>query len=88
MAAYNGAAQYLADVNNLLVAGKIVSVEARHASAIADLIAPKTTAFAPAAFDNAYSPSKVAGIAQDFITEKLAFAGNVPAFVQGPNNNG
>ena len=88
VAAYNGAAQYLANVNNLLVAGKIVSVEARHASAIADLIAPKTTAFSPTPFDDAFSPTKVANAAQGFITEKLAFAGSPPAFVQGPNNNG
>ncbi len=88
VAAYNGAAQYLSDVNNLLVAGKIVSVEARHASAIADLIAPKTSAFAPKAFDDAFSPTKVRTAAQGFITENLAFAGNPPAFVQGPNGNG
>ncbi len=88
VAAYNGAAQYLSNVNNLLVAGKIVSVEARHASAIADLVSPNTAAFAPKAFDDAFSPSKVSIAAQGFITEKLAFAGSVPAFVQGPNNNG
>lgn len=88
VAAYNGAAQYLKDVPNLLVAGKIVSVEARHASAISDLISPKTSAFAPKAFDDAFSPTKVAGAAQPFIVDKLAFAGNPPAFVQGPNQNG
>ncbi len=88
VAAYNGAAQYLTSANNLLVAGKIVSVEARHASAIADLNSPKTAAFAPKAFDDAFSPTKVANAAQAFITEKLAFAGSPPAFVQGPNNNG
>ncbi len=88
VAAYNGAAQYLTNVNNLLVAGKIVSVEARHASAIADLISPKTAAFAPKAFDDAFSPAKVATAAQGFIVQKLAFAGTIPAFVQGPNNNG
>lgn len=88
VAAYNGAAQYLTNVNNLLVAGKIVSVEARHASTIADLIAPNTTAFSPTPFDDAFSPTKVAAAAQPFIVEKLAFAGSPPAFVQGPNNNG
>lgn len=88
VAAYNGAAQYLTSAANLLVAGKIVSVEARHASVIADIISPKTSAFAPKAFDDAFSPSKVANAAQSFITEKLAFAGSPPAFVQGPNNNG
>lgn len=37
VAAYNGAGKYLQDAANLLVAGKIVSVEARHAAAIRDL---------------------------------------------------
>jgi hypothetical protein len=37
VAAYNGAGKYLTDPNNLLVAGKIVSVEARHAAAIRDM---------------------------------------------------
>lgn len=86
--AYNGAAQYLSSAANLTVAGKIVSVEARHASTISDLISPNTAAFAPAAFDDAFSPQKVAGIAQGFIVDKLAFAGPIPPFVQGPNNNG
>jgi hypothetical protein len=37
VAAYNGAGQYLRNANNLLVAGKIVSVEARHAAALRDI---------------------------------------------------
>jgi hypothetical protein len=37
VAAYNGAGKQLKDANNLLVAGKIVSVEARHAAAIRDV---------------------------------------------------
>ena len=37
VSAYNGAGKYLTDPANLLVAGKIVSVEARHAAAIRDL---------------------------------------------------
>lgn len=51
VSAFNGARK-LIDVDAelggtyLLIAGKIVSVEARHASAIADLIEPNTTAFA------------------------------------------
>ena len=88
VSAYNGAAQYLTDINNLLVAGKIVSVEARHASAIADIISPKTTAFSLSPFDDAFSPAKVRTAAQAFIVEKVAFAGAPAAFVQGPNNNG
>src|SRR5687767_4586106 len=88
VAAYNGAAQYLTTAANLTVAGKIVSVEARHAAAIRDLLAPKTAQFSPTAFDDAFSPQKVAGLAQGFIVDKLAFAGTIPTFVQGPNNNG
>lgn len=40
VAAYNGAGKYIKDLNYLVIAGKIVSVEARHASAIRDLINP------------------------------------------------
>jgi hypothetical protein len=36
VSAYNGAAKYLSQVANLIVAGKIVSVEARHAAAVRD----------------------------------------------------
>ena len=37
VAAYNGAGKYLTNAGNLLIAGKIVSVEARHAAAIRDM---------------------------------------------------
>ena len=37
VSAYNGAGKYLSTAANLLVAGKIVSVEARHAAAIRDM---------------------------------------------------
>lgn len=37
VAAYNGAGKYLTDAGNLTIAGKIVSVEARHAAAIRDV---------------------------------------------------
>lgn len=46
VAAYNGAGQFLENVDFLLVAGKIVSVEARHAAAIRDLINPNSVDFA------------------------------------------
>lgn len=46
VAAYNGAGRYLSNANYLLIAGKIVSVEARHASAIRDLINPGSSDFA------------------------------------------
>jgi hypothetical protein len=37
VSAYNGAGKYLTSAANLMVAGKIVSVEARHAAAIRDI---------------------------------------------------
>ncbi|MEO7362737.1 MAG: ferritin-like domain-containing protein [Gemmatimonadaceae bacterium] len=83
--AYNGAAQYIASTDYLLAAGKIVSVEARHASAIADLIAPNTNAFAPQTFDDVARPATIAGIAQGFIVQKLGFANAPTTFVPGPN---
>ena len=47
VAAYNGAGKYLVSRTDLLtIAGKIVSVEARHASAIRDTISPNTDQFA------------------------------------------
>lgn len=46
VSAYNGAGQYFMSSDYLTLAGKIVSVEARHAAAIRDLISPKTASFA------------------------------------------
>ncbi|MEO8227846.1 MAG: ferritin-like domain-containing protein, partial [Gemmatimonadota bacterium] len=46
VSAYNGAGQLITNPDYLVVAGKIVSVEARHAAAIRDLLAPKTASFA------------------------------------------
>ena len=46
VSAYNGAGQYFMSSDYLTLAGKIVSVEARHAAAIRDLINPKTASFA------------------------------------------
>lgn len=46
VSAYNGAGKFLKSGDFLLLAGKIVSVEARHAAIIRDLLAPDTAAFA------------------------------------------
>jgi len=79
VAAYNGAGKLLKDVNNLLTAGKIVSVEARHAAVIRDLIRPGTRDFAgddvvdPSGLDQAFEPGFVlqdSGLGQ-FITTPL-----------------
>ena len=42
MAAYNGAGQYIVAPAYLFIAGKIVSVEARHAAIIRDLVSENT----------------------------------------------
>jgi hypothetical protein len=52
VAAYNGAGKYLRDAGYLLLAGKIVSVEARHAAAIRDILDPTGMAFASNMFEN------------------------------------
>lgn len=46
VAAYNGAGRYITSANYLLIAGKIVSIEARHASAIRSLLNPGSRDFA------------------------------------------
>lgn len=71
VAAYNGAGKYLQSATLLTIAGKIVSVEARHASAIRDLISPKTAAFSPNAFDAGLEPSEVLAQAGAFIEETI-----------------
>lgn len=77
VAAYNGAGRLLVDVNYLLVAGKIVSVEARHAAAIRDLINPLSMDFSgddvvdANGLDKAMKPLDVLAAAQSFIKEKI-----------------
>jgi hypothetical protein len=77
VAAYNGAGKLIKDVNYLLVAGKIVSVEARHASAIADLINPNALEFAGGqindmGLEHAYSPSVILNGVQPFVMDKIS----------------
>lgn len=71
VSAYNGAARYLSNTAYLGVAGKIVSVEARHAAAIRDLLNPRSGDFAPAAFDAANTPQTVLAAADPFIVESI-----------------
>lgn len=90
VAAYNGAGNLLENTDYLLVAGKIVSVEARHAAAIRDLIAPGTTYFASddvlvdllgtgIAYDKALDPRDVlAAVAATGFLETKIIANNVP----------
>jgi len=76
VAAYNGAAQYLKQGANILTAVKIVSVEARHAAVIRDMLDPNaaagaSTSFAPRAFDEALDVPAVTARVQDYIVQRL-----------------
>ena len=90
VAAYNGAGRYLTATPALpllTVAGKIVSVEARHASAIRDLLAPNTASFANVGdlaglgasetngLDAKLSPTQVIAAAQPFVTTPITVTG-------------
>lgn len=83
IAAYNGAGKLLKDVNNLLLAGKIVSVEGRHAAAIADLMKPNTAFFAgddiidSNGLDAAKMPSEILAAVQPFVKTKIS-GSNLP----------
>ncbi|MFT5251917.1 MAG: hypothetical protein ACI87N_000916 [Flavobacteriales bacterium] len=78
VAAYNGAGKLITNPDYLLLAGKIVSVEARHASAIRSLINPNSNDFAgddvvnvSTGLDVAKNPSEVVPIAKGFITTEF-----------------
>ncbi len=84
--AYNGAGKLLKDLANLGVAGKIVSVEARHAAAIRDLLNPGSRDFAgddvvdrTSGLDQAMEPGQALGSGQAlggaglFIKESIRF---------------
>ena len=84
--AYNGAGRYLESDTYLLLAGKIVSVEARHASVIAGLLTPYAiagdgTVTSDTALDIILRPSEVVGpngAATPFISDTIRVT-NVPS---------
>ena len=78
VAAYNGAGKLITNAAYLLIAGKIVSVEARHASAIRSLINPNSKDFAgddivsnSTGLDVAKSPAQILPAAGAFITTEF-----------------
>jgi len=75
VAAYNGAGRLIKSADYLVLAGKIVSVEARHAALIRDLISNGTFADSTVVdangLDLAYTPSKVLSMAQAFVKTKI-----------------
>ena len=79
--AYNGAGKLISNPAYLTLAGKIVSVEARHAALIRDLILPDSfadmTAVNAMGLDGERSPDEVLAIAGVFIKTKLD-ASNLP----------
>ncbi len=79
VAAYNGAGKLLEDAGFLTLAGKIVSVEARHAAVIRDLISNGTFSDTADAngLDPAMMPADVLNAASAFITTKIN-ANNLP----------
>lgn len=98
VAAYNGAGKYLT-AGNLLLAGKIVSVEARHAAAIRDIrsAAPYNIAGGNARFagddvvnaqglDVVLEPGSVRArvIASTFVSTTINVSGSLPAAKQTP----
>lgn len=83
VAAYNGAGKFIKSADYLLIAGKIVSVEARHAAAISDLLTPKTTDFASDTqidsngLDKATASATILAAVQPYVKTKLSGA-NLP----------
>ncbi|MER3329104.1 MAG: ferritin-like domain-containing protein, partial [Candidatus Kapaibacterium sp.] len=83
VSAYNGAGYLLENETYLGLAGKIVSVEARHASSIRDLLQPGTAYYAgddvvvAGGLDVQRKPSEVLSIAGAYISSNVT-ANNLP----------
>jgi hypothetical protein len=82
VSAYNGAGKLIKSADYLVLAGKIVSVEARHAALIRDLIENGSFANSEVidanGLDKARTPKEVLSIAQSFIRTTID-ASNLPS---------
>ncbi len=82
VSAYNGAGYLIKDPNYLTIAGKVVSVEARHAALIRDLISNGTfadnTVIDAMGLDKSRTPNEVLQIASTFIVTPIN-ASNLPS---------
>ena len=78
VAAYNGAGKLLHSATYLGLAGKIVSVEARHAATIRDVLNPKSMDFAgddvvdANGLDQAFDPATVLNLVKPFIVTPIS----------------
>lgn len=81
VSAYNGAGKLITDLDYLLLAGKIVSVEARHAAVIRDLLVEgsfaDSTVINADGLDMRRDPSAVLAIASAYVKTKIN-ASNLP----------
>ena len=79
VSAYNGAGHLIKDGNYLLLAGKIVSVEARHAATIRDLISngsfADNTVIDGNGLDKSRMPGEVLTIASTYLKSKIDASG-------------
>jgi hypothetical protein len=82
VSAYNGAGRLITDPGYLTLAGKIVSVEARHAAYIRDLISngsfADSTVIDSNGLDKSRTPSEVLNIAKAFLKSTIN-ASNLPS---------
>jgi len=80
VAAYNGAGKLIKDGGYLLLAGKIVSVEARHAAVIRNLLNPKSADFAgddvvgENGFDKAVAPADILSAVKGYVKDSITGA--------------
>lgn len=79
VSAYNGAGKLIQLADYLVLAGKIVSVEARHAAFIRDLISngsfADSTVVDANGLDKSRTPAEVLTIAAPYIKDKINFSG-------------
>ncbi len=68
VSAYNGAGRFITNPDYLTLAGKIVSVEARHTSIISEMLNPQTSSFAG---DDIVDPGSTSGLGQARMPEDV-----------------
>jgi len=67
VASWNGMARFIVNPTVLSLAAAMVSVDARHAAAVHDLLAPRTGGFAPSTTDVGLAPGEALGLLDRFL---------------------